>query len=128
MARTSCQRDHRDEPEWGGSTNPARAGVRLVDRPFLTRIQGYNGRSPTSVAVTSAHRERHAALAQSASIAAGSGFGLRLFRSKSFYACVHEALWNESWSLAAPLPRITRATTPAFHQTIINCPKTAKCD
>src|SRR5262245_39406061 len=113
MAGTSCQRNHRGESGRRGPTNPARAGMRLVDEPFLTRIQGYNGGSPSSVAVTSAHRERHAAPAQSATIAAGSGSGLWLFRSESFYARVHETLGNEPRGLATPPPRITRATKPA---------------
>jgi hypothetical protein len=30
---------------------------------------------------------------------------LWLFRSESFYACVHEALWNESRGLATPPSR-----------------------
>src|SRR5215510_958029 len=102
MAGTSCQRDHRGKSEQRGPTSPTRAGVRPVNKPFLTRIQAYGGNSSTSVAVTSAYRERHAALAQSAILAAGGGLGLWLFRSESFHACVHETFWNESRGMATP--------------------------
>src|SRR5262245_38696232 len=102
MAGTSCQRDHRGKSEQRGPTSPTRAGVRPVNKPFLTRIQAYGGNSSTSVAVTSAYRERHAALAQSAILAAGGGLGLWLFRSESFHACVHETFWNQSRGLATP--------------------------
>src|SRR5262245_18324394 len=108
--------------------------MRPVDQPFLTRIQGYGGDSSTSVAVTSAYRDRHAALAQSAILVAGDRPGLWLFRSESFHACVHKTFWNESWGMATPPPEMSVDTgmlhvcSPrqrAFHQTILNCPKAA---
>src|SRR5215475_12778018 len=107
MAGTSCQRDHRSESERRGSASPTRAGMRPVNQPFLARIQGYGGDSSTSVAVTSAYRHRHAALAQSTILPAGCGPGLWLFGSESFHACVHETFWNESRGMAAPPPGVT---------------------
>src|SRR5262245_1285540 len=104
MAGTSCQRHHRGESERRGPTSPTRARMRPVDQPFLTRIQGYGGDSSTSVAVTSAYRDRHAALTQSAILVARDRPGLWLFRSESFHACVHEAFWNKSWGMATPPP------------------------
>src|SRR5262249_46398548 len=107
MAGTSCQRDHRWKSERRGPISPTRAGMRPVNQPFLARIQGYGGDSSTSVAVTSAYRDRHAALAQSAILAAGGGLGVWLFRPESFHAGVHETFWNESRGMATPPPRIT---------------------
>jgi hypothetical protein len=65
----------------------------------------------TSVALTSAYRERHAAFAEAAILVAGGGLGLWLFRSESFHACVYETFWNESLGMATPPPGITRATS-----------------
>src|SRR5215468_3698822 len=82
MAGTSCQRDHRGKSERRGPTSPTRAGMRPVNQAFLARIQGYGGNASTSVAVTSAYRNRHAALARSAILAAGGRPGLWLFGSE----------------------------------------------
>jgi hypothetical protein len=43
-------------------------------------------------------------LAQSTFLAAGGCPGLRLFRSESFHACVHETVWNKSRRMATPQP------------------------
>jgi AraC-like DNA-binding protein len=63
---------------------------------FSRAFKDTMGIPPTSVGVTSAHRERQATFAESTAIAAGGGSGLRLFRSESFHACIHEAFWNQS--------------------------------
>src|SRR5262249_22091286 len=110
MAGTSCQRDHRGEPERRDPTSPTRPGMRPVNQLFLARIQGYRRDSSTSVATTSAYRDRHAALAQSAIFAAGGRPGLWIFRSESFHACVYETFWNESRGVATPPSGITLDT------------------
>src|SRR5262245_31302596 len=107
VAGTSCQRDHRGKSERRGPTCPTRGGMRPVNQSFFARIQGYGGASPTSVAVTSACRDRHAPLTQSAFLVTGGRPGLWFFRSESFHACVHETFWNESRDMATPPPGIS---------------------